>query len=247
MKSHTVRYRIQTCDVDIRKSYKAFSFMTQAQEIANYHASSIGFGYSDLIKDNIVWVLSRMKVVYHRSPKWEDEVELTTWHKGREGVFSLRDFEVSGTDGGGPLIQATSSWLLIDVNTRRMLRPDHILGEKSLTTALDRNAIAEACGKLTTPSEGMELVRTHEVLYSDIDVNAHTNNAKYIEWAFDTIPSDELQKRGGIDSYQINFNHETRLGDRVDLYRASTATGEFFVEGRCGDKPVFQTAVRLKP
>ena len=54
MKSHTIRYRICTCDVDIRKSYKAFSFMTQAQEIANYHASRIGFGYADLIKDNIV-------------------------------------------------------------------------------------------------------------------------------------------------------------------------------------------------
>ena len=48
MKSHTIRYRICTCDVDIRKSYKAFSFMTQAQEIANYHASRIGFGYADL-------------------------------------------------------------------------------------------------------------------------------------------------------------------------------------------------------
>ena len=69
MKSHTIRYRICTCDVDIRKSYKAFSFMTQAQEIANYHASRIGFGYADLIKDNIVWVLSRMKVSYLSSPK----------------------------------------------------------------------------------------------------------------------------------------------------------------------------------
>ena len=245
MKSHTVRYRIQTCDVDIRKSYKAFSFMTQAQEIANYHASSIGFGYSDLIKDNIVWVLSRMKVVCLRSPKWEDEVELTTWHKGREGVFSLRDFEVSGTDGGGPLIQATSSWLLIDVNTRRMLRPDHILGEKSLTTALDRNAIAEACGKLTTPSEGMELVRTHEVLYSDIDFNAHTNNAKYIEWAFDTLPFEAASNKD-IDEFQINFNHETRPGDNVELLCGITGPESFFIEGMCDERSVFQCSIKLK-
>lgn len=174
MKSHTIRYRICTCDVDIRKSYKAFSFMTQAQEIANYHASRIGFGYADLIKDNIVWVLSRMKVSYLSSPKWEDEVELTTWHKGREGVFSLRDFEITPAGGGSPLIQATSSWLLIDAGTRRMLRPDPVLGEKSTSTALDRNALAEPCGKLLTPAEGMEQVRTHEVLYSDMDFNLPT-------------------------------------------------------------------------
>ena len=210
MKSHTIRYRIQTCDVDIRKSYKA-----------------------DLIKDNIVWVLSRMKVSYLSSPKWEDEVELTTWHKGREGVFSLRDFEITPAGGGSPLVQATSSWLLIDAGTRRMLRPDHVLGEKSTSTALDRN--------------GMEQVRTHEVLYSDMDFNLHTNNAKYVEWAFDALPAEELSRGGGIDSYQINFNHETRLGDRVDLFRAATAPGEFFVEGRCGGKTVFQTNIRLKP
>ena len=128
-----------------------------------------------------------------------------------------------------------------------MLRPDHVLGEKSTSTALDRNALAEPCGKLLTPAEGMEQVRTHEVLYSDMDFNLHTNNAKYVEWAFDALPAEELSRGGGIDSYQINFNHETRLGDRVDLFRAATAPGEFFVEGRCGDKAVFQAAIRLKP
>lgn len=247
MNSHTIRYRIRTCDVDMRKSYKAFAFMTQAQEIANYHASRIGFGYADLIRDNIVWVLSRMKVRYIQAPSWEDEVQLTTWHKGREGVFSLRDFEVTPAEGGDPLILATSSWLLIDVNTRRMLRPDHVLGEKSTATALYRDAIGKSCGKLAIPEEGMEQVRSHEVLYSDIDFNTHTNNAKYVEWAFDAIPYEDIAARGGIDSYQINFNHETRIGDRVDLYRAATAPGEYAIEGRCGDRSVFQTVIRLKP
>lgn len=247
MKSHTIRYRICTCDVDIRKNYKAFAFMNQAQEIANYHASQIGFGYADLIKDNIVWVLSRMKVRFLQSPHWEDEVQLTTWHKGREGVFSLRDFELASADGGTTLVQATSSWLLIDVNSRRMLRPDHVLGEKSTSTAWDRNAIAESCGKLISPAEGMEPVRTHEVLYSDIDFNSHTNNAKYVEWAFDALPSGILSEKGSIDSFQINFNHETRLGDSVDLYRSASADGDFFVEGRSADKTVFQASIRLKP
>lgn len=246
MKSHTITYRIYTCDVDIRKNYRAFSFMTQAQEIANFHASRIGFGYADLIRDNVVWVLSRMKVRYLRSPRWEDEVSLTTWHKGREGVFSLRDFEMTPAAGGEPMIQATSSWLLMDAGSRRMLRPDHVLGEKSTSTALDRDAIAEYCGKLVTPSGGMEPVRTHEVLYSDLDYNLHTNNAKYVEWAFDALPFGELSEGEGIESYQINFNHETVLGDKVDICRACTAPGEFFLEGRCGDRSVFQSSIRLR-
>lgn len=245
MKSLTIRYKIRTADVDIRKSYKAFSFMCQAQEIANYHASEIGFGYRDLIKDNVVWVLSRMHVRFIQAPKWEDEVALTTWHKGRDGVFSLRDFELTSADGDMLLARSTSSWLLIDTGSRRMLRPDHILGDKSTTTALDRDSIAEHCGKLISPKD-MDLVHTRKVLYSDVDFNGHTNNAKYVEWAFDAMDPKELDTLS-LDEYQINFNHETRLGDTVEIYRAPTGGRAWFLEGRSEGKSVFQMTVRLKP
>ena len=245
MNSLTTRYRIHTSDVDIRKRYKAFSFMSQTQEIANYHASEIGFGYQDLIKNNVVWVLSRMRARFLNAPMWEDEVDLTTWHKGREGVFSFRDFELTSAAGGPVLVQATSSWLLIDTESRRMLRPDHILGDKSITTALDRDAIAEHCGKLAAP-KGMEKARTREVLFSDVDFNGHTNNAKYVEWAFDTL-DPQLLTAMTLDEYQINFNHETRLGDMVEIFRADTGDGSWFLEGRSQDKSVFQMTVRLKP
>ena len=44
MKSLTTTYRIRTSDVDIRKNYKAFPFVCMAQEMANWHASRVGFG-----------------------------------------------------------------------------------------------------------------------------------------------------------------------------------------------------------
>ena len=245
MKSLTTRYKVHTSDVDIRKNYKAFSFMSQAQKITNIHASAIGFGYNDLIKDNIVWVLSRMKVRFAQAPKWEDEVQLTTWHKGREGVFSLRDFELLSA-GGDICVQATSSWLLIDTGTRRMLRPDHVLGEKSTSTALERDVMEGQCGKLVSPKE-MRPVQIRKVMYSDVDFNGHTNNAKYVEWAFDSIDPNLLTKMD-LDWYQINFNHETRLGEKVEILMAeNTAESSFFVEGRSADRSVFQTIIKLKP
>ena len=91
----------------------------------------------------------------------------------------------------------------------------------------------------------MEPVRTHVVLYSDADFNGHTNNAKYIEWAFDTLPLDIVSGKD-IDEFQINFNHETRPGETVELLRGMTGPDTFFVEGRCSDKTVFQCHIRLK-
>ncbi len=245
MNSLKIQYKINTSDVDTNKRCRAFSFMSHAQEIAYMHATAIGFGYSELLKSNSVWVLSRMDVRFLKSPVWDDVVEMETWHKGRDGVFSLRDFEVRNAGTGELLIASTSSWLIMDIGTRRLLRPEHVLGDKGLSTALERDAVPEHCGKLRSPS-GMELVREKEVLYSDLDFNMHVNNAKYIEWAFDSI-SPEILMHSSIDSYSINFNHEARLGEKVSLYHAETGEGRHFIEGKIADTTVFLTSINLKP
>jgi acyl-CoA thioesterase FadM len=61
---------------------KPASFMDMAQEAANLHAATLGFGYDELIASRTAWVLSRMHVVFVDTLKWRDEVTLATWHKG---------------------------------------------------------------------------------------------------------------------------------------------------------------------
>ena len=245
MKSKTINYIITSAEVDYGKNYKPFSFMCDAQEIANIHASSINFGYEDLIKQNCVWVLSRMRVKYLQSPKWGDNVNLSTWHKGRDGVFYIRDFEMRNAAGDAPLIVATSSWLIIDIESRKMLRTDHIISDSNIATVLERDAIVEHCSKLRTPKD-MNLSMIKEIRYSDIDFNGHANNAKYIEWAFDCI-DPELLINSEIDEYQINFNHEARLGDKISLTHSETENNSIFIEGRNDDTIIFQTRIKLKP
>lgn len=237
-------YTLATSDVDCRKCCKAASFMCRTQEIANTHASQIGFGYDQLLATNSIWVLSRMKVKYIEQPVWRQTVDLTTWHKGSESIFALRDFELKDHDSGNSLIRATSSWLVLDAVSRKMLRPDRHFGDSYRNTILTQNALEDSCGKLSGP-EDMRFVRSKEVLYSDVDFNKHTNNAKYVEWAFDCIPS-EIATKQDIDWYQINFNHETVLGDIVNLYMATTDECIYFVEGRTDDKTIFQFYIQFK-
>lgn len=245
MKSKTINYIITSAEVDYGKNYKPFSFMCDAQEVANIHASSINFGYDDLIKKNCVWVLSRMKVKYLQSPRWGDNVNLSTWHKGRDGVFYIRDFEMRNASDGTPLIMATSSWLIIDIESRKMLRTDHIISDSNSVTMLDRDAVAEHCCRLRTP-EDMSFAMTKEIRYSDIDFNGHANNAKYIEWAFDCI-DPKLLINSEIDEYQINFNHEARLGDKIQMTCSKIDNGSIFIEGENNDTIIFQTKINLKP
>ncbi len=245
MKSYTIKKAISSPEVDNKQIYRAFSFMEQAQDIANLHAGNIGFGYDDLIKSNSAWVLSRFHARFVNAPRWEDKVAVTSWHKGRDGVFSLRDFEIRSAEDDSLMIAATSSWLIIDLESRRMLRPDVVLGDAGLSTSLERDAIAEHCGKLRFKCD-MQQAATVKVSYSDIDMNAHTNNAKYTEWTFDAIPAEVTMQRH-IDEYQINFNKETRIGDIVNIFVGQEDENTFCVEGRLDDNTsIYQMIVKFK-
>jgi acyl-ACP thioesterase len=86
-----------------------------------------------------------------------------------------------------------------------------------------------------------ELVRRHTVSYSDIDTNGHTNNAMYMQWSMNSVGYDITSTRA-VKEFTINFNHETKAGDVVDIYRVSVEKEDglhVFVEGKLGDVSSF--------
>ena len=104
---------------------KPAGFMDMAQEIAYWAAHELGFGYDDLHVHHTAWVLSRLHFHFEKLPMWRDEVRLYTWHKGADGLFYLRDFFLQDA-AGNCLVTGTSSWVVIDEETRRLVRPEEL-------------------------------------------------------------------------------------------------------------------------
>lgn len=196
------------------------------------------FGYDELIAKNMAWVLSRMRFRFLEAPVWGDRLTVKTWHRGAFGPFFVRDFEVLSEDGRR-VIEATSSWVIIDVDSRRMARPEDVLPKED--TSCHDFAIETPAGKVIMP-RGVEpeYVMTHKVAYSDIDLVGHTNNARYVAWALDCM--DYGENGVSVDKVEIVFHHEARPGDEIVLYR-SVKDGWTFVEGRRDGTQIF--CVRL--
>ena len=227
-------FAIRSYEVDAVKRLKPSAFMDMAQEMAYQAASAMKFGYYELIQSNLAWVLSRMRFRFLDAPQWEDEVTIRTWHRGAFGPFFVRDFEVVGKDGHR-MIEATSSWVVIDVESRRMARPEDVLPKED--TACHDFAIETPAGKVMMPRGAEQtLISTHKVAYSDIDLVGHTNNARYVAWAMDCM--DYGPDGVTVDEVEIVFHHEARPGDAIDLYRADS-DGATFVEGRRDGTPIF--------
>ena len=226
-------------DVDLNKRLRLTSFLQKTQEIAEAHADLYGCGYHHLIENNIVWVLSRMRIEINRMPEWNEPVRLDTWHKRVERIFALRDFILYDSNET-PIVKATSAWLLMDIHSRRMLRVEHVLPRLSQVN-IPRDAIRAVPEKLTAP-EALTLHHTHTVRFSDLDLNNHVNNVKYVEWALDCLPW-ETWTRQTVSLLQINFNHEARYNDSVSLHYAAPDAQTHYVEGQRNGQNLFQAAI----
>lgn len=206
--------------VDRRLGLRPSSFMQYAEQMAMVGAQGLGFDDKSISSYGVVWILARMHFRYRRTPRREEEVIMDTWHKGMHGLFFVRDYRMCAASGE-TLVDATSSWILMDTSSRHLARVDELGDIVPASPQSQDNAIESPAPKLVLP-KGMEMeyAGEHRVAYSDIDVNQHANNTKYIAWAMDALDLDVVSGRDVSDVY-VNFNREAHPGETVSLYRAA--------------------------
>lgn len=234
-KNHTI-----TCyEADANQVMRPTAMLDMMQEAANINATSLGFGYDEMKESNTAWVLSRIHVRFKSYPKWRDSVNIKTWHKGTARLFYLRDYILSDEEGN-TLAEATSSWLIIDMNTRRLVRSNELATSEEKCTKED--AIAEPADKVTTPVDiEPELVRKHPVTWSEIDTMGHVNNVKYVVWAIDAVGTDIVKERP-LKELLINYDAEVMPNDVVKIYRVREESDEglvYYITGKVDDKQNF--------
>ena len=238
MIKHIQKFTIPCYQTDASMRLKPSAFMDMAQEAAGLHAVYLGFGYDDLIRTNTAWILSRVHVEFPDTPIWREEMTLTTWHKGFNRLFFLRDFVMTDRQGR-ERVKATTSWLVLNLESRSMVRDPRLVEEGTVCT---ENAIENPADKVRMPRD-VEATPVYErtIGYSDVDMLGHANNAMYMQWAMDAI-GYELTAARPVKEFTINFNHEIKAGEKVTLYRACVEKEDglhVFIEGRTEEASSF--------
>ena len=230
---------IATCYmVDRHKMLRPSAFLDLAQHMAVVGADRLHFGDDQLNAYDCTWVLARQQVRFERPMMHKQAGKILTWHKGLQGLFFLRDYQLIGDDGE-PCINSTSSWVVMNVGDRRLVRPDFLREIVSLDPQSPDHAIEEPAPKVSLPrGTQMSQIGTHRIGYSDVDYNQHANNVKYTVWALDALP-EELVHEHPLKELTINFNREALPGETVELWHALDADGAHIVEGRVDDHQVF--------
>ncbi len=224
--------------VDFKGRLKISSLFSAFQEIAYNHAVILKFGYDDLSKLNLYWVLSKMKIVIDRMPVWNETCRFVTWPRKPDAVTAYRDFEVIDAKGK-QIIRATSSWAIISSDN---LKPQRI---SVLGLELDFNEETvfnnPRIDKIPQ-SDRINYSYTRDIRYSDIDVNNHTNNTRYIEFIADGLP-DTVDRSADITEVIIHFISESRINDKINISYNTSLPERVLVDGVDGDNTVFRCLI----
>lgn len=180
-------------------------------EIGEENAVSFNLAYQEMMKRNMCWVLYRQHLRYHHIVRALDAIKVTTWPGVVEGPIIPRFFILEKEDGTR-VGEAVTSWVLINVETRRPLRPSVLEGELPENQGLTPPMPLPS----TLRIENAQCVEERTVRYSDVDINGHMNNAKYLDWVCDMLPMAKIRAQG-ICEWQVNYISEALPGERLAL------------------------------
>lgn len=207
-------YKVEVEHIDFKNQLKLSSLFTYCQDIAGLHSENLNMGREVLYnKYGIIWVLVRVRVDVLKYPKWKDTITIETWAQNPTRLGFDRDFLVKDKQGQ-VVARAVSTWVLIDMETRKLKSPKSI--DISYPPIIEERAIDCKLGGLKGSGQ-LELVYKRPVRYSDIDINKHLNNAKYLDLIMDSFSLKEHEDYL-VKSLEINYSKEALPGAIISIY-----------------------------
>ncbi|HPF88243.1 MAG TPA: thioesterase [Candidatus Limiplasma sp.] len=225
---YRTKHRVELSDVDFMKKLRMSILFEYFQDISSMHAENLGVGIDTLEKEHgLAWILMRMRVEIIRTPVWDEEITLETWPQ-EPRIFCERDYYVRDADGN-IIIRAAAIWAVFDMKARKLSREKIVY--EGLPSIVKERAIQTKARK-SSPLGQLEPAYTKVVGYSDVDMNGHLNNSRYIDFIMDCF-SLESHQRYDVKAIEVDYLNEALPGDSLLLYKDISAldANAVYIEG----------------
>ncbi|KAJ1257937.1 hypothetical protein BS78_10G034900 [Paspalum vaginatum] len=230
-------FLIRSYEIGADRTASIETLMNHLQETALNHVKTAGllgdgFGATpEMSKRNLIWVVSKIQLLVEQYPSWGDMVQVDTWvaAAGKNGM--RRDWHVRDYNSGRTILRATSVWVMMNKNTRRLSKmPDEVRAEIG-PYFNGRSAITdEQSEKLAKPGSTPDGDATKQFIrkgltprWGDLDVNQHVNNVKYIGWILESAPISILEKH---ELASMTLDYRKECGRDSVLQSLTTVAGE---------------------
>ena len=230
-------YEIEYQNVDYYGEYKYSDLLSKLSNLATKNAIEIGL-WNESFNGKYGWVLVKQTVKLKRPLLIGEKLTVSTRAKGERKIQYFRTYDLKVNDEliGG----IYSIWTLIDIEKRRIVRPQKV--GISIPECEEYPSFVEKYEPLLDIKT--QKVQTREVVYSDIDLNKHMNNTRYLEWVMDLLPQEKKQDFF-IDEMTMHYLKEIAPKSRVDL-NYGQEDDCFKIEFKIDDQTHFVISGRFK-
>ena len=225
---YTMEASVHFNDVNIENQLTMKGALRLMQEASDCHSNQVGYGLNQIPQTGYSWVLHQQRCHMYQRPGWGTKLTIRTWSRGAEGLICLRDFEMFDEQGNKVAV-ATTSWLLIDARSQKMLKvPAGMMDEYGTVEDAVFDEPMKRLKMLTDAPKTWE----YTILKRDIDINRHVNNLCYLDYAVESLPA-------GVEA--VDFNDVTIMYKKAALLGDSIAC---FGDWETDEHGAYVTAVK---
>jgi acyl-ACP thioesterase len=207
---HERTYILEATDVNSADRLKNSRLLAIMQEIAGEHSALLGADRSALEERKLFWAVIRHRVQITRLPQSGESIRVCTWPMPTTRTAYPRATVAYDADGN-ELFRGISLWILMDMTTRAMVLP----GKSGVEVAgsLQGNELTLPGSLLPQKLPNRE---DRTVRFSDLDLNGHMNNCRYLEWVDDLLPA-EFHRTHSPKQLLVCYLSEAREAEKMEV------------------------------
>lgn len=202
-------YEIKSYETDSNAQIKPYILLHYLEDIAYHDAQKFSVGYLETHARNQGFFLIKYHLKFTLMPKMSDIVKIKTWITKAKSIQCRREFEIMDSNNN-VFGRASSLWLLVNLNTKKILNP---YKELTFPDLKENYALDTTFEKIPTLKK-IDFESQINITYDDIDLNSHVNNSNYLKFALNTLPYDFLLYHS-ISEIKIYYKKEAMINDII--------------------------------
>ena len=192
------------------------------QETANRQCEASGLPLEKLRDEKgLAFILGALSLRVYKPLHAYDEIEVRTWCKEAKSYIFQRFFEI--VRDGEKVAEASSTWVLIDLEKKTMVRADNYSFLKDgfyYDEPIDPSALLPKA-RIRKATEFFE-VGKRRISYSDIDYNMHMNNTHYPDMICDFLcEMTDRENEYRVSAMSLSYIKESALGATLTVTRSA--------------------------
>ena len=204
-------FEVSPVAVDQFGRLKASRLLAYLQDVAGDHSAILGTDQKALTDKNLFWAVIRHRVQITRLPQSGEKLRIETWPMPTTRTAYPRS-TIAYDEAGNECFRSISLWILMDAASRAMVLPGK--------SGVEVGGLLRGC-ELRTPSSllprEMGSLQERIVRYTDLDINGHMNNCRYLDWVEDLLPS-AFHAGHEIREFTLCYMSEVRENEPVQLH-----------------------------